>query len=247
MRFVKRLALFVSVVFLVPALATLAWWELQDRPGSFRSADWSSAGILPAAASDDEAAVYLLAARTGGLKGAFSVHSWIAFKKAGATRYERYDKVGWGNPIRHNAYAADGRWYSNTPAVLHAARGSEAERLIPEIEKAIASYPHAERGGYRIWPGPNSNSFVAHVLKSVPEFGGRMPPNAVGRDYAPGLWAVDVSPDWFDVHVTLGGVAGVSIGRSSGIEIHLGGLVVGIDFWPLGLKIPAFGLVGWPR
>ena len=56
-----------------------------------------------------------MAARTGGLKGAFSVHTWIVIKKAGAKAYERYDKVGWGMPIRRNAYPADGRWYSNVP------------------------------------------------------------------------------------------------------------------------------------
>ena len=36
---------------------------------------------------------------------------------------------------------------------------------------------------YRIWPGPNSNSFVAHVLREVPELGTTLPPNATGRDF----------------------------------------------------------------
>lgn len=243
MRLMRRFTTFLTLVFLLPALATAAWWALKDRPPSWRSADWTSAGILPDPAASEGAAIYLLAARTGGLKGAFSVHSWIVFKKAGSESYERYDKVGWGMPVRRNSYAPDGRWYSNVPQVIHAVTGEEAERLIPRFEAAIASYPHARNGDYRIWPGPNSNSFVAHVLREVPEFGGRMPPNAIGRDYAPGLFSAALSADRRDLHVTLGGLAGFAAGVRSGFELHLGGLVAGIDVFRPALKIPAYGLV----
>ena len=245
MRALKRLVMFVLIIFILPALATLGWWSLVDRPSSYRSADWSSAGILPPAHTTPEAAVYLFAARTGGLKGAFSVHSWIVLKRAGAANYERYDKVGWGSPVRHNAYVADSRWYSNTPEIIHAVRGAAAEALIPQFEAAIAAYPFSKRGGYRIWPGPNSNSFVAHLLRAVPAFGGRMPPNATGRDYAPGVASLDWSPEGLDLHFTLGGFVGFAAGWSSGLEIHLAGLVAGIDLARPALKIPALGRVGF--
>lgn len=245
--FASRSTLFLAVVFILPALATLAWWWLQERPASWSAANWGSAHVLPLADADAEPAVYLMAARTGGLKGAFAVHSWLVIKEAGAARYERYDKVGWGMPIRHNAYAPDGRWYSNMPVVVHAVRGAEAEQLIPRFREAIASYPYAGRGDYRIWPGPNSNSFVAHLLREVPEFGGQMPPNATGRDFAPGLVAVDWSADGRDLHVTLGGIIGFSLGVASGIEMHFAGLVAGVDLQKPALKIPGYGLVPlWP-
>lgn len=243
MRFLRTFAAFVMLGFVLPAAATLAWWALKERPPSWRSADWSSAGILPHPAQKEAAAIYLLAARTGGLKGALSVHSWIVFKKAGATSYERYDKVGWGMPVRRNGYAPDGRWYSNVPQIIHSVTGEEAERLIPRFEAAIANYPHARNGDYRIWPGPNSNSFVAHVLREVPEFGGRMPPNAIGRDYAAGPLSIDLSADGRDLRVTLGGFAGFAAGAHSGFELHLAGLVAGFDFAAPALKIPAFGLL----
>jgi hypothetical protein len=239
----KYLILFLLVVFVLPAAATLAWWELQDRPRSWRTADWSASGVLAQADSDREAAVYVMAARTGGLKGALSVHSWIVFKKAGATSYERYDKVGWGVPVRRNAYAPDGRWYSNIPEVIQEVRGTQAERLIPRIEAAIASYPYATSGGYRIWPGPNSNSFVAHVLREVPELGARMPPNATGRDYAPGWASLEWLPEG-GIHATIGGWLGFTVGKSAGLELHFLGLVAGIDFLRPAIKIPAFGRVG---
>ena len=239
---IKTLLIFLLVMFVLPALATLAWWEWQERPRSWRTADWSASGVLADAGSDEEAAIYVMAARTGGLKGAFSVHSWIVFKKAGAGAYERYDKVGWGMPVRRNAYAPDGRWYSNMPEVVHQLRGADAERLIPEVEAAIASYPYAMRGGYRIWPGPNSNSFVAHVLRSVPELGARMPPNATGRDYAPGWASLEWLPEG-GLHATVGGWFGFSVGRKAGLELHFLGLVAGVDVARPAIKVPAFGRV----
>ena len=243
MRHLKRCVLFLFVVFLCPALATLAWWQLKERPASWRAADWSASGVLAPAAADGDAAIYLMAARTGGIKGAFAVHSWLVIKKSGAQAYDRYEKVGWGSPVRRNAYAADGRWYSNEPWIVHAARGPEAERLIPDIEAAIAGYPHAHRGDYTIWPGPNSNTFVAHVLREVPEFGGFLPPNATGRDYAAGLVDIDWSAEARDLHVTFGGLLGFAAGAVSGIEMHFMGLVVGIDVRNPALKVPAAGSI----
>jgi hypothetical protein len=246
-RLIRRLVAFIFIVFLLPAALTVAWWRVQERPPSWRAADWSSSALLPRASADDAAAVYVLAARTGGLKGAFAVHSWIVTKDAGADAYMRYDKVGWGSPVRTNAYAADGRWYSNPPEIVCEAHGPDAEALIPAMEAAVASYPFSDRGDYRAWPGPNSNSFVAHVVRAVPALGSCLLPNATGRDYAPGLVAVDVSPESWDVHVTFGGVAGFSAGLASGIELHFMGLVAGIDIRNPALKIPAFGRVGLPH
>ncbi|MHB2265946.1 DUF3750 domain-containing protein [Aliihoeflea sp. PC F10.4] len=237
-----RLSGLVFLVFILPALATLGWWTFADRPQTWRIANWSSAGLLPPPSADN-AAIYVLAARTGGLKGALSVHSWIVLKRPGETSYERYDKVGWGSPIRRNHRDADGYWYSNPPYVVHAVEGEAAERLLPQFDSAIAAYPYSQPGGYRIWPGPNSNSFVANVLDAVPDFGGRLPSNAVGRDYVAGLGAFGLTPDRRDFRINLGGYAGVTIGASSGIEFHLLGLVAGIDIQRWGIKVPGYGTV----
>lgn len=241
MRLARRLFLAIFILFLLPALATAGWWSLRDRPVSWRAADWTTSGLLKPAVADEDAAIYVLGARTGGLKGAFSLHCWIVLKRKGAAAYERYDKVGWGLPIRRNAYAADGRWYSNMPTILHEVHGEDAERLMSRVDAAIASYPHAGRGDYRMWPGPNSNSFVAHVLRAVPALGATMPSNAVGRDYAPGLLSVDWASEARDLHATLGGLFGFTVGATSGVEIHFLGLVAGLDLLRPALKIPAYG------
>lgn len=245
MRLLKFATLFIAVAFLAPMAAASAWWATVDRPQSWRSADWTATGLLPPARSEREAAVYVLAARTGGFKGAFAVHSWVVLKEPGAAQYERYDKVGWGSPIRRNAYAADAAWYSNSPWIVAHLTGSAAEEALPGLRAAIATYPHANRGDYRIWPGPNSNSFVAHVLRETPQLDAVLPPNAVGRDYLSG-------GDWFavdrggrDLHLSLAGLAGISAGMRSGLEIHLLGQTAGIDIKHPALKIPAIGRVGF--
>jgi len=243
----KKIILVVLLCFVAPALASLGVRAASSQPGSWRSADWSSAGILPDADSSREAAVYVMAARTGGLKGGLAVHSWIVTKSAGAAHYNRYDKVGWGNPIRSNAYPADGRWYSNAPEVLAAVHGARAEELIPDIKAAVQAYPFSQRGDYSLWPGPNSNSFIAHVLRSVPELDLALPPEAIGRDFRSFGDFVTLSPDWRNLELSLGGYAGLAVGTLYGVELRLGGLVFGIDIMRPAVKLPGFGRVGMTR
>lgn len=247
MRYVKRFFVLVFVIFLLPAIASAGLWAIRDKPSSWREAKWSSSGLLPKADDQKDAAVYVFSAMTGGFKGALASHAWIVTKERNAARYNRYDKVGWGNPIRVNNYPPDAFWYSNPPRQVIAIKGDEAERLIPKIEKAIAAYPYAKQGGYQIYPGPNSNTFVAHVLRSVPELGVALPPDAVGRDYVPNAALFHVDDDWKDVHVSWRGLIGVAAGVRSGFEVHLLGLVAGIDVVNPGIKIPGLGWFGVQR
>lgn len=244
LRIGRRLLLFLSVVFILPALVHLGIWSLSDRPAGWRHATWSSAGILPQNPEPDEAAVYVLTARTGGLKGAFATHSWLVLKPLGARAYDRYDVVGWGTPVRKNAYDADGHWYSNKPVINYQLVGEEADRLLPEIERAIANYRWRERGDYTLWPGPNSNTFVASVLSQVPGLAASAPSTAVGRDFpADGRWIGRRKNG--AVFATLGGYLGVVIGGGVGLELNFLGLVAGINPSALEISIPAFGALSF--
>ena len=246
MRKIKFLLSFIAIVFLLPAVSFAGWWALQDRPSSWRNADWSASGLLPPATESREAAIYVLAARTGGLKGALSVHTWIVLKPQDGP-YERYDKVGWGSPVRRDSYPPDGLWYSNRPYVVKAVYSSEAEHLIPKVRAAIASYPYSRRGDYAIWPGPNSNSFVSHVANEVPELGVLMPPNAIGRDFRAGWFVFEHDADWTDFRMSLGGYAGLGFGLDLGLEFNFLGLVAGIDILHPAIKLPGFGRIDlWP-
>ena len=102
MRLLRRFLLALLVLILMPLGAHAAWWMAHDHPASWSAARWSSTGMLPAAKALPEAQVLVFAARTGRWKGIFAHHSWIVLKPAGATDYIRYDKVGWGSPVRRN-------------------------------------------------------------------------------------------------------------------------------------------------
>ena len=107
------------------------------------------------------------------------------FKPEDATTWSRYDVVGWGQPVRTNGWAPDGRWYGDTPRVLVDVRGAQATALIPEGEGGDRGLPLQQRRRLSLWPGPNSNTFIATVLRAVPELGRTLPSNAVGKDFRP--------------------------------------------------------------
>lgn len=243
MRAFKLFSITFAVVFLLPTLLSAALWVAADRPVNWREADWSSSGLLAEADASDDPAIYVFSAKTGGLKGAVASHAWIVLKTRGGS-YERFDKVGWGMPIRQNHRPADAFWYSNRPRIVSAVHGEAAERLMPKVREAIAGYPFAMAGGYRIYPGPNSNTFVAHVLRTVPELGAVLPPDAVGRDYPTDGSVLRIDEDGRDVHLSYKGLIGMAAGARSGFEVHLFGLVAGIDVVKPGIKLPALGTIG---
>jgi hypothetical protein len=238
-----RLALATFILFIFPSVIAIGWWMTQPHDDNWHTADWSPSGILSARPPVEDAAIYILAARTGGLKGALSLHSWLVLKKPGIPSYDRYDVVGWGTPVRKNAYEYDGRWYSNTPFIVGEVHGAEAAALIPQIETTIRAYPYAQPGNYVIWPGPNSNSFVAHVLRAIPQTGIILPSNAVGRDFPTKGRLLTIDDDWKNLRLTLNGYVGIAAGARSGFEIQFMGLVAGFDVQNPGLKVPGFGTI----
>ena len=239
----KTVLFLLLALFLIPVAARAALFSFEDRPRSFRDADWSSTGSLPAASAFPDARVLVFSGRTGGWKGVVAVHSWIVFKRENARTWTRYDVVGWGNPVRMNGWPPDGRWFGTAPTIVAQIKGADAQALIPKIEAAIHDYEFANSGDYRIYPGPNSNTFVAAILRAVPEMKATLTPNAIGRDFRPGPYL-----GWTDsgtgVEASAWGLLGVKLGWVEGIEVNVLGLVAGLDLRQPALKVPAFGRLG---
>jgi len=236
--------LLLLALFLIPIAVRAGVFVLGNAPRHWSDADWSSTGALPPAAQYQPARLLVFTGATGSWKGVFAVHSWVVLKRAGAARWTRYDVVGWGAPVRTNGWAPDGRWYGNMPTAIVDVSGAEAERLIPKVEEAVRSYAYRHAGDYRIWPGPNSNSFTAAVLRAVPELRTALPSNAVGRDFRPGFYAGSTDSGT-GVELNLWGYAGVKAGWVEGLEINLLGLVAGVDLRSPGLKLPGYGRIGF--
>ena len=231
-------------MFPLPLAAGTIYFGLREAPRNWHSADWSSAGIAPDPKRNKEAIVQIYAARTGRWKSIFAVHCWIALKREGAQSFTRYDVVGWGAPVRRNAYPVDGKWYSNEPAIVYDLRGASAARLIPKIEAAIATYSFRQRGDYRIWPGPNSNTFVASIARRVEGFDPVLPATAMGKDFlGPGI-GIDRTPSKSGYQISLYGAIGMTIAAQEGVELNLFGLTAGLTPASVELVLPSFGRVG---
>lgn len=237
------MTLFVVLTVLIPTAAAATYFYAQGWPARWSSADWSSTNTAPDPRTDREAIIQIYAARAGRWKGVVSVHTWIAVKDRNAPSFTRYDVVGWNFPVRRNGWPVDGRWYSNSPRVVHELRGTDAERLIPRIESAIARYPYSDRGDYTVWPGPNSNTFVAWIARQVPELKLEMPATAIGKDFIGDGPSWGPTPSGTGWQISWSGYLGAAIGWMEGLEVHVLGTTVGIDPQGLGLKLPGFGLV----
>ena len=220
--------------------AALFW---KTTSGAWWAADRSSAGLLPPAGVDAPAALRIYAARTVSWRGLFAVHSWIVLKAQGEP-YERYDLTAWGEPIRINGFAADGRWFGAQPQEVFALDGAAATDVIPRIKTAIATYRYRHTGDYAAWPGPNSNTFVATLMAAIPGVSEALPPTAIGKDFpVDGRWLTR-TPSGTGVTLSLGGYAGVTVAWVEGLQLNLLGLVAGLDLRRPAIWLPAVGRIG---
>ena len=218
-----------------------------DAPKTYtwRDAPKHSAGIAPdPVALRDTAIVQVYIAPTYGWRRYVAVHPWIIVKKSGETAFTRYDVVGWRAPevVQRNYALPDGLWYGERPQLLVDHRGEGVDAMIGEIEAAIASYPYADT--YRVYPGPNSNTFLAHIGREVPALKLDLPANAIGKDYRPITNPLGISSSGSGVQATLFGLLGVNVGLGEGVEINLLGLNFGVDLNSPGLRLPFIGRIG---
>ncbi len=100
------------------------------------------------------------------------------------------------------------------------------------------------RDQYRLWPGPNSNTLVAELARSVDELKVDLPPTAIGKDFLPGWRILGKAPSGTGWQVSLGGMLGLLVALEEGIEINLFGAVFGLDLNPPAFKLPIVGRLG---
>jgi hypothetical protein len=213
----------------------------------WRTATHRPTGLAPDAATHPEAIVQVYAGRAFNWRGAFAVHTWLAAKPAGADRYTRYEVIGWyamrgGSAVSvSDSRAPDAEWFGAKPQLVRELRGATAEAVIARLPQAVASYPYPDR--YSAWPGPNSNTFTAHLGRAIPELRLALPSLAIGKDYLPDGRVFARTPSGTGWQLSLGGLLGVLAGPDEGFELNVLGLVTGIDLARPALKLPGFGEV----
>lgn len=248
-RLSRHVSMLLVAIFLVPVMVSVvshtfsdnqrkSWWEL--RRDSSRQA--------PVAAEFTDAVIQVYAARAARWRGAFGVHTWIAVKPQGARDYTRIEVMGYalrwsGSTVRIRRGSPDGYWFGSKPWLLRDVRGgADVDALIERLIVAAENYPYD--GQYRVWPGPNSNTFIASLARQVPELRLELPPTAVGKDYLPSGQLFADAPSDSGVQFSLIGLLGLMIAAEEGVEMNLLGLTAGIDFSPLAIKLPGMGRIG---
>ena len=239
----------VSFILIAGAVALAAAMVGRVTAQDWRTASQEPVGLAPDPGSARDAIIQVYAARVIGWRGVFGVHTWIAVKPAAAAEYTVYEIIGWrlrsqdtALVVRHRA--PDMRWFGSAPELVAEKRGAGVEELITRIDKAAHSYPWA--GEYTMWPGPNSNTFTAWVLRAVPELEADLPPTAIGKDYS-GKKLVGSAPSGRGFQFSLFGLAGFTASAVEGFEVNLFGLSFGINPFDPSLKLPLVGRVGPAR
>ena len=220
-----------------------------DSISNWRLASRAPVGLAPDPAHTSEAIVQVYAARAAHWRGYFGVHTWIAAKPTHAPAFTVYEVTGFqvwrgGPAVRISQRAPDGRWFGSRPALLADMRGAGVDAIIGRIEQAVATYPY--ENSYRIWPGPNSNTFTAFVLRQVPELRVDLPAHAIGKDYL-GARVFARPPGGTGAQASIFGVLGVLAGTEEGLEVNVLGLTFGLDPNDLAVKLPIVGSIGFAR
>lgn len=247
-RILARALLLIVVIIVLSALAK--WLQEGERIAQASALGWhqlprNATDILPdPVIARDAAIVQVLGAPTYGWRGYVAIHPWLIYKRAGQTEYTRFEVIGWGRThvVRRNHAGADSLWYGAPPTVLVAHQGPAAQAMIDKIENAIASYPYAQ--SYKSYPGPNSNTFIAHIGRQVPELNLDLPPTAIGKDYQPWQSPITTPPSGRGIQLSLGGFFGLILSTQEGIELNLLGVAMGLDFNCPALRLPFIGRVG---
>lgn len=203
---------------------------------NWRTASRASAQLPRLAPIGNRAAIVLFSAPAFHWRGMFSTHTWLAVKRTNDSSYTVYQCIGWhryfGDPIISiKKDIPDRFWFDAAPKIEGMLIGKQAEQLLPQIERVVKQYPYANQ--YRMWPGPNSNTFIAYIIQHVPELHFTMPYNAVGYDYG---WRFDGNT------VQLGGVLGYHLTTKAWV-FNILGLAFGLSFKPLGWIVPGLGYI----
>lgn len=215
---------------------------------SYRDASRESMGIAVPAAEQKEAIIQVYIARAFSWRGNFATHPWVAWKRPDDISYTVAQVTGWrvrrGLPsVSVSADIPDRRWFDNEPQIIHEIKGEKALKAITQVEKLIETYPY--RDVYTLWPGPNSNTFIAYLIRHTPELDIELPPHAIGKDYLGHTSFAALSPSGTGFQLSAWGVLGLTLGLQEGIEVNILSMNFGLDFWTPALKLPFVGRLGF--
>lgn len=215
---------------------------------SWRDASRESTGIAKKAAEQKEDILQIYYARAFSWRGYFAIHPWVAWKKSEDTKYTVAHVTAWNHRRENTTISVsqdlpDRKWFDSEPTILFQIEGPTARRAITEVEQLIKDYPFKD--GYRLWPGPNSNTFVSHLIRHIEALETELPPHAIGKDYFGPTQFFAKSPSGTGFQLSLWGALGITLGLQEGVEFNFLSLNFGLDLWPPAIKLPFIGRLGF--
>lgn len=118
-------------------------------------------------------------------------------------------------------------------------QGEDAEKIYQTTINFSQNYQYIDR--YLAWPGPNSNTFIANILKeSKVEI--CLPATAIGKDFEGIIPKLNLQKNIFQFNLL---TAGCKISKNTYWELHLAGLTLGYEKAVKQWKLP-FGKGTFP-
>jgi hypothetical protein len=195
-------------------------------------------------ATSDEVVVQLRCATVPGELGLLGVHYWFAVFDPETQRWHRWEVwqqadargTSWGH-VHEDLMGVDANVGGGPVQVRAEWHGAEA-RALADVVACSSEYP--DRGRYLAWPGPNSNTYIAWVLRRA-GVAADLEPRGLGKDYL-GLAGVAISTTGTGVQAE-SPLLGLKVGLRDGVEVHVLYFTFGLDAWRPAVKTP-FGRLG---
>jgi hypothetical protein len=161
-------------------------------------------------------------------------HAWIVAnegERRPLLRYELLSRAFKETTSRPLDYFGEG------DVALHGVVPQDRAGIRKIVECLDAETPryNEEHPDYFPIPGPNSNTYVDQMLRRC-DIPVDLPSTAIGKDYRGPIGASFTSGGTGLQFETW--VAGVKLGLREGVELHILGLTIGVDWWPPAIVLP---------
>ncbi|MEM7207235.1 MAG: DUF3750 domain-containing protein [Pseudomonadota bacterium] len=203
--------------------------------------------LSPTGYSNKDEIVRVYGARTWGKKGIFAIHTWIVVKPSGSDDFKRYEVIGWRlrygrSALKISDWSGETDWWGNPGELIMEWRGDGTTNVADRIDAFAQRYSAAS--SYVVWPGPNSNTFVAEVGRAIPELRLDLPAKAIGKHYRVSDSFFGRSVSGTGVQISLAGFFSLAVGVEEGIEIGALGINIEWDIFDLAVELPIIGRLG---
>jgi hypothetical protein len=215
---------------------------LSARIGTVHPRKYSDVSTLPT-----EHVVQLRYATLPSILRIVAVHYWfVAFEPQTKSwhRYEVWQKpnvgaTSWGH-VHKDLKHPDAGIGGGTYRVSTEWRGKVAQDINKVL---VASSEYPKRDTYLVWPSPNSNTYIAWILRES-KAAADLHPMGIGKDYL-GFFGVRTSTTQTGIQCE-SPFLGLKVGLLDGLEVHILGLTFGVDILCPAIKTP-LGRLGLPK